>query len=1161
MSQSFDLESLLDQAITMHQARDLGHAERLYQEVLDARPDHAEALSLMGLLMQDHGRPEASIDVISRAIDLDPNFADAHANLARGFNLLGQAEKAAQAARTATELDPGLGEGWLQLGRASLECHRDHDALAALRKASLHFPDSADVYAGIGFAAQNCGDQPAAADAWQKVLDLRPDSVEALVNLGAAFSQMERLDEAVDLRRRAVAIAPDDVIALGALAETLHRRGDAAECIDVSREVLARDPARPDILMILAASLRWLGRFDEAAEACENTLALSPNDDAARHLLAALRPESIDVTSVTRFMEQMDDTSLSVGVRASHGFAVARALDREGDYGGAFRAYRASNALYEAAAKATGNGFNPDEYIAYVDWVCTAFTPATFSDTRHLGNPSELPVFIVGMPRSGTTLVEQIAASHPSVFGAGERQDFGEMLKRINQIDGQKPVQHLDRHLVRGETERHLTHLRGLGGDANRVTDKMPDNIKVMGQIRVLYPNARIIVCRRDLRDICLSCITNHFGDNINWAWNMEDCANRALETDRLLNHWRAVVPGPVLEVSYEALVANMEAESRRLISFLGLDWDPACLEYHKTERQVMTASIQQVRRPIYDSSIGRWRRYEAQLGPMLRILDGRGADPKVSRSWEPPIVEYHRRGLTAIEAGDFPEAIRLLRDGVTRFPDAHDLHANLGFAYGENHDYEAAITAWRNALALRPDRPHSLVHLGTLLTKAERAADAIPILRRAIELDATQALYHKALANALWPSHDLAAARQAYSRAITLEPDDIDTLLPLGQVEMGLGLFDSAASHFRAVLALDPTRTEASLGLLAIGKPVETDELAELEVVLGDPARPEAERIWAGYAVGRARDKSEDYDGAFAAFDTANRIGRELLRRAGLDLETHAYRREIDRVTGQITEDVFRATEGWGDPSELPVFIVGLPRSGTSLVEQILASHPQVFGGGERQDIGPMIEALDNGATKAPPLGWNPALVRQEAKAEIARLRTLSGDAARITDKLPANVYLLGHIRIVLPRARFIICRRDPRDIGVSCYFNNFAEGLEWTNDLRGIAAQIQQADRIIARWRGLLPGPIMEIQYEDLVADLEGQSRRLIEFVGLEWDPVCLDFHRTERVVTTASLWQVRQKIYDSSVGKWRLYQRHLDPLLEGLRGVFPEDLHSDG
>jgi hypothetical protein len=298
-------------------------------------------------------------------------------------------------------------------------------------------------------------------------------------------------------------------------------------------------------------------------------------------------------------------------------------LDRRGDYDAAFEAYQATNNLIRAGDIAANRGFKLDELRGYVANMRAQYTSTLFSAFQALGNPSELPVFIAGMPRSGTSLVEQIAASHPRVFGAGERKDVMEMVLRLNGDRGFVWPTQWDLGQFRTETEDHIRHLRVIGGDVDRVIDKLPDNIQLLGQIRIMFPNARIIICRRDLRDVCVSCFTTRFGDPIAWSNDLRECAQRAVEIERLTEHWRSVLPGPVLEVSYEAMVGNLEAESRRLIDFLGLDWDPACLEFHKTPRLVTTSSAWQVRQPLYDSSVGRWQRYRKHLGPMLEVLAG----------------------------------------------------------------------------------------------------------------------------------------------------------------------------------------------------------------------------------------------------------------------------------------------------------------------------------------------------------------------------------------------------------------------------------------------------------------------------------------------------------------------------------------------------------
>jgi tetratricopeptide (TPR) repeat protein len=1146
VSQRPDIDSLLDAAIVSHEARDLDHAENLYQEVLRAQPDNAEACSLLGLIQQDRGRPEESIVLISRAVEIDPDFADAHANLARGLNLLGKPDRAAEAARKAIELDPALGEGWLQLGHAQLELGQDQEALTALAKAAVHFPEASEIYAGTGFAAQRLGRHADALKAWRKVLELQPERVDALVNLGAAHIQMNELDDALALHRRAAALAPEDATALGALAATFHRRYEPAELVPACRAALAIAPEQAEILTMLATGLLWLGHFDEAVENCEAALASRPDYVPAAQLRAILRPDTVDTATIERFREQLRDPNLSLQDRASAGFSIANALDKAGDFDAAFDMYAAANGVYRSAALVSGSEFKLEEFTAYVDWACSKFSPSYFAAERASGHPSLLPVFIVGMPRSGTSLVEQIAASHPGVFGAGERKDIAAILKRMSRGPDNAPVQHWNHEQALHEAGSYVARLESLAGGAVRVIDKMPDNIKVLGQIRLLFPNARIIICRRDLRDVCVSCFTTHFGGGINWSWDIEDCAKQAVETERLLDFWRAVLPGPVMEISYEALVANMETESRRLIAFLGLEWDPACLAFHETQRPVTTASALQVRRPVYSSSIGKWRRYEAHLGPMARLLDGHISDQAISWRWDTPEGEASRRATAAMATGNLASAIQVLRRETSRLPNEHDLHVRLGLALGQNGDLEEAIAVWRRALVMQPERAHSLANLGLLLIKTGRAGESVELLRRAIALRPGENEYHRALALALWELKDVKGAHDAYLNACALAPDDMDSLLSLGHCAASLGQFEQAASHYRRILEREPSNTEARFSLLAVGKIGEPGDISGLRSVLADPGKLEDDRIWAGFALGKALDSAADYDGAFAAYHVANELSRDRGARQGKRFDAAASAGLVDRLIEAFSRNAFQAAAGWGDSSDLPVFVVGVPRSGTSLVEQILASHPLVFGAGERSDIVPAVRAVEQGGSPDFPSGWNPVVVKREATEEVRRLRALGGAATRVIDKLPGNVHWLGHLRIMLPRARVIVCRRDPRDIGLSCYFNNFASGHEWSNDLGDIATQIDETDRIMAHWRAVLPGPVMEIQYEDLVANIEGQSRRMVEFLGLPWDPACLEFHRTERAVTTASVWQVRQKLYDSSIGRWRHYERHLGPLL---------------
>jgi hypothetical protein len=268
-----------------------------------------------------------------------------------------------------------------------------------------------------------------------------------------------------------------------------------------------------------------------------------------------------------------------------------------------------------------GTRFDCSAFRQRVDLLIHHYAPGRF--TEPLGGASELPVFIVGMPRSGTTLTEQIAASHSRIFGAGELPDIGWIADTLAG-GGKREVaaRRADADLASRLGHRHLLRLRELGGEAVRVIDKMPDNVLHLGLIAQLYPGARVIFCTRDARDISISCYFQLFAEGLHpFSYDLADCGRRTAEVNRLISHWRQALPLRWHEVNYEAMVRDLEGESRRLIAFLGLQWEPGCLEFHRTERTVTTISHWQVRQPIYTRSVGRWRHYRKHLQPLFEVL------------------------------------------------------------------------------------------------------------------------------------------------------------------------------------------------------------------------------------------------------------------------------------------------------------------------------------------------------------------------------------------------------------------------------------------------------------------------------------------------------------------------------------------------------------
>jgi tetratricopeptide (TPR) repeat protein len=620
----FDLAHELNTGLAHHRAGRLDDAEAAYRKVLKRHPNHADALNLSGVIAQERGKPARAVQLISQALRRRRNFPEALTNLARAQTAAGDPSAAADNARRAIALAPDLVEAHIQLGRALLDLKDDDEgAAAACRRAVDLAPNSLDAQVNLGAALTRLKDYLGAAEAYQAAHILKPDRAETLTDFAAALTGLEHFDEALQCHERAVVLAPNDWRTHAGHAATLKQAQDVAGSVAACRRALALAPDHAIAWQLLAFNMAALGQFDEAIACHRHVLELDPDNAEAQRGLIAAGEHIENAAELARLRAAADDPTLLPGKRISLGFALGTLLDKEAMYDEAFERIATANRLVKEHRVADGRGFDRDALRRHVDALIAAFPPEVFASLQDVGDPSELPVFIVGMPRSGTTLTEQIVASHAQVFGGGERRDIGRIGELLEAEGVTKAPLSWDRKLLRQEAQAHIARLRALAGDAARVTDKMPDNIFWLGLIALLFPRGRVVLCRRDIRDVCLSCHFQSFNSGLGWSNDLEDCAIRAQEVERLVRHWRAVLPVRPFEMEYEALVADLEGQSRRLIDCLGLPWDPACLAFHETERQIMTASVWQVRQPLYASSVGRWRNYRRHLGPLLSGLAG----------------------------------------------------------------------------------------------------------------------------------------------------------------------------------------------------------------------------------------------------------------------------------------------------------------------------------------------------------------------------------------------------------------------------------------------------------------------------------------------------------------------------------------------------------
>ena len=478
----------------------------------------------------------------------------------------------------------------------------------------------------------------------------------------------------------------------------------------------------------------------------------------------------------------------------------------------------------------------------------------------------------------------------------------------------------------------------------------------------------------------------------------------------------------------------------------------------------------------------------------------------------------FNGRGNVMKKLHRIREAEEMFRRAILLNPDSAEAHCNLGSVLIDLGKPDQAEAVLRRAVALHPDFAIALHNLGTALIKLDRSDEAVVVIRRAVALHPDLAGAHHNLGVALMELGRLTEAREAAERAVALAPLQLSYLRQLGEIRR----YVAGDHHFTALEAL--ANNEAALSV---------DDQITLHFALAkahaDIGRPEEEfqRLLAGNA----------------------------LKRSQIDYNEIAVLGEIDRARQVFTSEFVRASEGGGEPSPKPIFVVGMPRSGTTLVEQILASHPQVRGAGEltlfERAIGDVGSAMHK--TPAYPemaLQMSGAHFRELGARYLAGIQQLAPAASHVTDKMPTNFLFAGLIHLALPHATIIHTVRDPVDTCISCFSRLFTEVNFQTYDLAELGRYYRHYKALMAHWHRVLPaGRILDVSYEETVADLEGAARRILAHCGLPWDPRCLDFHLTERVVRTASATQVRQPIYTSSVGRWRAYEPLLGPLLAEL------------
>jgi tetratricopeptide (TPR) repeat protein len=646
--------------------RNLGQLKRAAgccRTALKLNPDYPEALCTLGLAIQALGRPALAVGHFRRAIELRPDFAQAHRDLAMALRELGEHDEAFEHLRVAVEMAPKYPAARSGLSLVLLDRGQAEEALIHSQEAVRLQPDLAIHHHNLGNVLQRLNRWGEARGAFLEALRLDPELAHSHLQIGITLRVDGQLAEAEPWFKQAVDLDPENAWFWEQLADLEMERqehGAAISCWERAIELSTKE--RPGPYISLGWSLQEEGRLAEAVEQYRTALRLQPEAvmayinlggiheelgetaaaEAAYRTAAGIQPNfglayarlgtqlraQLPDADLAALEERLADPETNPSARARLLFALCLVLDARGDYRRAAECSRRANALnMEQARKA--RGYTPDLHVQYVESIIRGFSRDFFEQVAGAGSEDLRPVFVFGLPRSGTTLVEQVLASHSRVFGAGElklaRQSF-DAIPAVLESPGSalENISSLTPRAIARLAEGHLGRLVKLvqSRPEERIVDKMPDNYIYLGLLAAMFPRAVFIHCRRDLRDVALSCWTTDFRpENIPWASDPSYIGSRFEQYVRLMDHWRSVMPARIYEVNYEQTVVDLEGTARYLVAACGLEYEPGCLEFHQTQRRVKTASLGQVRQPIYTRSAGRWRNYESELDDLFRAI------------------------------------------------------------------------------------------------------------------------------------------------------------------------------------------------------------------------------------------------------------------------------------------------------------------------------------------------------------------------------------------------------------------------------------------------------------------------------------------------------------------------------------------------------------
>ena len=541
-----------------------------------------------GKILQQQGKLSDAELVYKKAININPDYFEAHNNL----------------------------------GSVYLNQRRFKEAYNAYCSAQKLLPDHPMLLNNVGNALELQGEVEQAIGWYGTAINKDPSYMPSHINLGNALRSLGRFVESVCAYKYAIETNPGFSQAYYYLGRLLTELNELEEAAVNFKKVIQIDPGHKYANKRLANVLGDLGELEEAVSSYRKAIEIDPEFAEVYRSLSNIKIY-IEFDDDIRAMESLYASERIVAEQKMHlAFGLGKAYEDLDEYD------KSMNFILQATRlKRTSFDYSISEEEELFSNIKKTFSSEFFSDREGAGNRDRTPIFILGMPRSGTSLTEQILASHPDVFGAGELKDISNMTRKIINADSSRKfpigIADLDRDGLVDFGKGYVDRVRKHSEDSKYITDKMPDNFLYIGLIQVILPNAKIIHCNRDPMDNCLSLFKNFFSGSIDYSYNLTELGQYCNLYLNLMQHWRDTLPGFIYDLAYERLVADQENQIRQLLDYCDLPWDDACLDFHKTRRKVKTSSNAQVRRPIYKDSVKLWKRYENQLEPLRATIYG----------------------------------------------------------------------------------------------------------------------------------------------------------------------------------------------------------------------------------------------------------------------------------------------------------------------------------------------------------------------------------------------------------------------------------------------------------------------------------------------------------------------------------------------------------